>query len=330
METKADYEIIPAPDGQKNVLYRALRASFKVLNIKKMFTGTKDEVLARAAKINARNPFVLPTDNMAYYTDHLIQNEYHCLEIDMEDKRKTRAILFVFGGGMILGSDKGDIGLSRKIAKETECDIWFPYYPMCHKHDILENVQMVFECYTKMLQFYRPENIVFLGFSSGGALILDLITYINEQRDLGKDIPMPGFMVPVSATSIPVTQDEKERLHELDSKDIFIPESYAYLAREILLHGHDIDEKYVATAHGDFRNAPATHFYYGGAETLYAFAPSYAESYRKGNAKCWIHVSEGMHHCYALQYSVPGCKPAFDEIMQLIKDHFADHRIQAG
>ncbi|MBR6451123.1 MAG: alpha/beta hydrolase [Lachnospiraceae bacterium] len=321
-EAKMNYEIIPAPDGRKNVLYRTMRVCCKMMNIRKMLIGSKEEVLERVAKINARNPFILPTDKKAYYTDHLIQNEYHCLEIDMEDKRKERAILFVFGGGMILGSDKGDIGLSRRIAKETGCDIWFPYYPLCHEHDILENVQMVFECYTKMLKFYRPKNIVFLGFSSGGALILDLITYINAQRDLGKDIPMPGFMVPVSAASIPVTQDEKDRLHELDSKDIFIPESYAYLAREILLHGHDVDEKYVATAHGDFRNAPETHFYYGSAETMYAFAPSYAESYRKSNAKCRIHVSEGMHHCYALQYSVPGCKSAFKEIMKLIKDHF--------
>ena len=321
-----NYEVIPAPDGQKNVLYRVLRACFKVLNIKKMLVGSKDEVLARAAKMNARNPFILPSDNKAYYTDHLIQDKYHCLEIDTEDKRKERAILFVFGGGMILGSDKGDIGLSRKIAEETVCDVWFPYYPMCHEHDILENVQMVFECYTKMLQFYRPENIVFLGFSSGGALLLDLITYVNELRDSGIDIPMPGLLIPVSPASIPVTQEEMDRLHELDSKDVMISESYMYLAREILLCGHDVDEKYLATAHGDFRNAPETHFYYGSAETVYAFAPTYAESFRKAGAKCRIHVGKGMHHCYALQYSVPGCKPAFNEIMKLIREHFEDQR----
>ena len=56
-----NYEVIPAPDGQQNVLYRVLRACFKMLNIKKMLIGTKDEVLARAAKMNARNPFILPS-----------------------------------------------------------------------------------------------------------------------------------------------------------------------------------------------------------------------------------------------------------------------------
>ena len=44
-----NYEVIPAPDGQKNVLYKALRACFKALNLKKLLTGTKEEVLARAA-----------------------------------------------------------------------------------------------------------------------------------------------------------------------------------------------------------------------------------------------------------------------------------------
>lgn len=320
-----NYDVIPAPNGQKNILYKALRICFKALNLKKLLIGTKDDVLARAAKMNARNQYAFPNDKKAYYADHLISDKYHCLEIDKEDQRSENAILFVFGGGMILGSDKGDICLSRKIAEKTESDVWFPYYPLCHEHDILENVRMIFECYVKMLDYYSPENIVFLGFSSGGALILDLITYINEQNDAGKNIPMPGFLIAVSPASIPVTQDEMNRLHELDSKDVMIPESYMYLAKEIMLCGHDVDEKYLATAHGDFRNAPETHFYYGSAETVYAFAQSYAESFKIAGAECHIHVGEGMHHCYALQASVPGCRMAFNEIMELIKAHFADH-----
>ena len=57
-----NYEVIHAPDGQKNILYKALRMCFKALNLKKLLIGTKEEVLARAAKLNARNPFVLPAD----------------------------------------------------------------------------------------------------------------------------------------------------------------------------------------------------------------------------------------------------------------------------
>lgn len=314
--------VVKAPDALNNPLYRVTKAVVKAAKIRNSLIGTQEEVLAKAAKMNAKNRhFIMPTDNKAHYTDHLIQGQYHCIEVDVEKKRRDKAILFVFGGGMILGSDKGDVGLSRKIAETTNSDVWFPYYPLCHEHDILENVRMIFECYEKMLTFYKPENIVFLGFSSGGALILDLITCINELNDNGRNIPMPGMLIPISPGSVPVTDAEKTAIKALDKRDIMIPAAYMYTAREIMCHGKEIPEKYLATAHGDFRGAPMTHFYYGSAETLYAFAPSYAESYRKAGAKCVIHVGKGMHHCYALQYFIPGCKPAFNAVMELINEY---------
>ena len=316
-------KVVKAPDALNNPLYRVTKAVVKAAKIRNSLIGTKEEVLAKAAKMNAKNRhFVMPNNSKAHYTDHLIQGQYHCIEVDIEKKRRDKAILFVFGGGMILGSDKGDVGLSRKIAETTNSDVWFPYYPLCHEHDMFENVQMIFDCYEKMLTFYQPENIVFLGFSSGGALILDLITYINELNDRGSSIPIPGMLIPVSPGSVPVTEAEKAAINKLDEQDIMIPAGYMYTAREIMCHGKDIPEKYIATAHGDFRGAPMTHFYYGSAETLYAFAPSYAESYRKAGAKCVIHVGKGMHHCYALQYFIPGCKPAFNEVMRLIQNYF--------
>lgn len=316
------YQVTDAPTGIGNPLYKLTKTVVKASNLKKSMEGTKEQVLANAAAANAKNRhFVMPTDSKAHYTDHMILGAYHCVEINCEAQRQKKAVLFVFGGGMILGSDAGDIGLSRKIGMRTGRDVWFPYYPLCHEHDMLENVEMLFACYEKMLECYAAEDIVFLGFSSGAALMLDLITYINEQNDNGSTVPMPGLLIPVSPGSVPVTDREKELLHKYAQRDIMLPESYMYLAREIMCCGHDVPEKYLATAHGDFRNAPEAHFYYGSAEALYAFAPSYAESFRKAGVPCTIHVGRGMHHCYAIQYFIPGCKKAFDEIMALIESH---------
>ena len=175
-------KVVKVPDALGNPLYRLIRKAVIAADLRKSLIGTKDEVLAKAAKMNAKNRhFIMPTDSKAHYTDHLIQGQYHCVETNIEKIRRRRKI-------------------------------------MC--------------C------------------------------------------------------------------------------------------GHDVPEKYLATAHGDFRNAPITHFYYGSAETLYAFAPSYAESYRNAGAKCVIHVGKGMHHCYALQYFISGCKHAFDEIIRLIRKYF--------
>ena len=134
--------VVKAPDGLDSPLYRLTKKVVKAMNMKGSLVGTKEEVLAKAAKMNAKNRhFSMPTDNKAHYTDHMIQGQYHCLEINIEKKRRRNAVLFVFGGGMILGSDSGDVGLSRKIGRITGSDVWFPYYPMCHEHDMLENAR---------------------------------------------------------------------------------------------------------------------------------------------------------------------------------------------
>ena len=133
-------KIVKAPDALKSPLYRLTKAVVRKADIRKSLVGTKEEVLAKAAKMNKGRSFVMPKDSKAHYTDHLIQEKYNCLEIDMQKKRSRNAVLFVFGGGMILGSDKGDVGLSRKIAQTVNADVWFPYYPLCHEHDMLENV----------------------------------------------------------------------------------------------------------------------------------------------------------------------------------------------
>ena len=122
-------KIVKAPDALNSPLYRLTKAVVKAAKLRNSLVGTKEEVLAKASKMNAKNRhFIIPTDNKAHYTDHLIKGQYHCLEINIEKKRMQKAVLFVFGGGMILGSDQGDVGLSRKKECITamQCNISFP------------------------------------------------------------------------------------------------------------------------------------------------------------------------------------------------------------
>ena len=49
---------------------------------------------------------------------------------------------------MMLGSDKGDVSVAGKLAKETGCDVWFSYYLLCTD----------FECYRQMIERYGAGN----------------------------------------------------------------------------------------------------------------------------------------------------------------------------
>ena len=79
---------------------------------------------------------------------------------------------------------------------------------------------------------------------------------MNELNDSGSNVPMPGMLILISPGSVPINEKERAYLKKLDSGDIMIHASYMELAKEIMCCGHDVPEKYLATAHGDFRNAP--------------------------------------------------------------------------
>lgn len=78
----------------------------------------------------------------------------------------------------MLGSDKGDVSVAGKLAKETDCDVWFSYYPLCTDHCITESYDMAFECCRQMIELYGVRNVSVCGFSSGGALAVG-IAYSN-------------------------------------------------------------------------------------------------------------------------------------------------------
>ena len=61
---------------------------------------------------------------------------------------------------MVIGPDKGDLPVMRKLCRETGCDVWFPFYPLCMEHCITETYAMVYECYRKMINTVRLAMVV--------------------------------------------------------------------------------------------------------------------------------------------------------------------------
>ena len=113
----------------------------------------------------------MPTDHKAYY-ETITVNGFPCLIVRENPEPAERAILYFFGGGMVIGPDKGDLPVMRKLMRDTGCDVWFPFYPLCMEHCITDTYEMAYECYRRMIELYGGGNVSTCGFSSGGALAL--------------------------------------------------------------------------------------------------------------------------------------------------------------
>ena len=154
-----------------------LRSVYKLSGAKKAFALPEDALRKEIEKQNRHRGVFTPTDRKAYY-ETIAVNGFPCLIVREHPKPSERAILYFFGGGMVIGPDKGDLPVMRKLCRETGCDVWFPFYPLCMEHCITETYAMVYECYRKMIALYGGGNVSTCGFSSGGALALGVANHI--------------------------------------------------------------------------------------------------------------------------------------------------------
>lgn len=171
-----------------------LRTAYKLSGAKKAFALPEDELLKAIEKANRGRGFFMPTDHKAHYEKKMV-NGFPCLIVRAAEKPARRAILFFFGGGMVIGPDKGDAAVLRKLRYGTDSDVWFPIYPLCTEHCITESYDMAYECYRQMIALYGGGNVSTCGFSSGAALAMGMAAHNSA---LGRPLPQPKHIITVA------------------------------------------------------------------------------------------------------------------------------------
>ena len=111
-----------------SVRYQLISAFVKRMGMKQLFSLPAGELLEKARKMNRGRRFRLPKDHKAFYGDRLILDHYHCLTIQRKRECAPKAILYLFGGGMVIGPDQGDVKTARDLAARSGSDCWLPLY----------------------------------------------------------------------------------------------------------------------------------------------------------------------------------------------------------
>lgn len=302
-----------------SVKYEVLKALVRASGLKKRWNVSVEELLENRRKANAKNKI-----------PELHDPEFHigritvcgCPVVTMKHKSNPgKANLFLIGGGMISAPRPVSVRKALRFAKETGLDLYVPYYPLCTDYPLTKAYEMIHATYLEMLRNYAPENISVLGTSSGGNLALGLVPYINESAP---DTPMPGYIMTISPGTCVATEEEWQRMLELDKKDVAIPAQYMKTAVEIMRHDDDTVPDYMIWLQkGNFTNCPRVTFIYGTDETLYACAPSFEAAMQTYGVDYEMIVGEGMFHCYPV---FPLCKEAqegWDMMVRKVKENTA-------
>ena len=299
-----------------SVFAQLLRAAYRLSGAKKAFRLPEAEIRKVIEKQNKNRDVFMPADRKAHY-EMLQVNGFPCLIVRKTPEPSQRAILYFFGGGMVIGPDKGDLPVMRKLMQDTGCDVWFPFYPLCTEHCITETYDMVFECYRQMVQIYGAGSVSTCGFSSGGALALGIAAHNNA---LGCPLPQPRHIVAVSPGEVPWNEAEKARMQKLNSRDVAIDYAFMVTVEAFMRHGNpDVPDYMLSGSRGDFSGVGDIHFFYSSDEVLYGALPDFEAACARANVPCTAFARPGMVHCYCMLPVFREAKEDFAKIAEILK-----------
>lgn len=293
-----------------------LRAAYKLSGAKKAFTLPEDEILKVIEKQNRSRGLFTPKDHKAHY-EMITVNGFPCLIVRERPQPSKRAILYFFGGGMVIGPDRGDLPVMRKLAFDSGCDVWFPFYPLCTEHCITDTYAMAYECYRKMIGIYGGGNVSTCGFSSGGALALGIAAHNSAQ---GTPLPQPRHIVAVSPGEVPWNDAEKARMQALNEKDVAIDYAFMVTVEKFMRHGQDnVPDYMISGSRGDFSGVGDIHFIYSADEVLYGALPDFEEACRRANVPYTAFSRPGMVHCYCMLPYFKEAREDFAKIAEIFR-----------
>lgn len=289
--------------------YTIIKAMFHIVPMQKIMAKPYEELLKTFHTAQAKPSIPKLKDPAFTYQTHNVEN-FPVLEISHK-KKSDHVCIYVAGGGMLKYPKPAQAKDLIPLAKETGRNMLLPYFPLAPEHDLIDALDMLYATYKMALEHYPAENIAFLGGSSGAAMVLWLMSYINRQ---GEGVPMPG-KIALSSPGSALTAEERKRAEELNKTDLIMSTTALDNIFKGMVGGKELPEELLYTSKGIYDGIKDVYLSYGGDEVFSAAAQSTAQCLRSYGAKVTLEIAEGMYHTYAVLPYVKEAKPGHQRLV---------------
>jgi monoterpene epsilon-lactone hydrolase len=224
-----------------------------------------------------------------------------------------RVILYLHGGGYILGSLKSHRDLVARLSAAAGVRSLLIDYRLAPEHVFPAAIDDALTAYRWLLtRGTKPEHIVLAGDSAGGGLALALLQTLRD-----KDMPMPAGAVLFSPwTDLVGTVESRTSRNGVDP--IFTKEAINALGR-IYPGTEDAHNPLISPINADLRGFPPLLIDVGSDEVLLDDSLQVAEHARAANVPVELTVWDGMTHVFQqYAYVLPEGQQSLENIGRFI------------
>jgi len=229
-----------------------------------------------------------------------------------------RVILYLHGGGYVMGSINTHRAMVARIARASQAKALAIDYRMAPEHPFPAAVDDATAAYRWLLaEGYKPGKIVISGDSAGGGLTLATLIAL---RDAGTPLPAAG--VPISAWADLEGTGASIRTRAATDPMVDLPG----LSRMAKLYAgdHDMKNPLLSPIHADYRGLPPMLLQVGDAEILLDDSTRVADKAKAAGVKVELEAWDDMFHVWHVFAKIlPEGQQAIDRIGSYVIEHTA-------
>lgn len=232
--------------------------------------------------------------------------------------KNERVLLYLHGGGYVIGSPHTHRALAGKIAKGISSNCLLIDYRKAPENPYPAALDDSFEAYKYLLdKGYQPEHIIVAGDSAGGGLAVALQ---YELRDF--HIPLPSCTVLLSPyldlTGTGASVEENAKNDRF--LDVFEMRRWA----EMYADGHDFSDPMISPLFGDVSGFSPILIQASESEVLYDDSVRFARKLEKAGIEVIFQTWKGLIHWWHMFGGMPEAKEAIDKVIEFINIRHAE------
>lgn len=266
----------------------------------------RKKYIEKRRRLNAK-PFKLPPFP---YRAKTTTEKFEGIELISFNKGREKTIVYLHGGAFCEQPLLPHFWFVDNLASKTKYEVLLPVYKKAPEYTFEPTFEMLEKLYGKLLETKAPENIVFMGDSSGGGLAL---SFCEHLKTLG--LPQPKQMILLSPW-LDISMDTPFS-DEIDKVDPNLQYDFLKEAGKNWAGETDVHDYRLSPTYGDLRGLAPMTVYYGTYENLITDGRLFKEKCEKVNAQLDFFEYENMNHVFVI-YPIPEAKKAQGEIIELL------------
>jgi acetyl esterase/lipase len=224
-----------------------------------------------------------------------------------QKKNDSFLLLYCHGGAFISGPSLVSWDSLARLVKNTGITAWLLDYPKAPEAKILETAQNIDAVYAKALEKYAASNIILMGDSAGGNLILTL-----TQRLIEKALPLPKRLIaicPLFDNSLTNPEIDK-----VDPYDCMLSKKGVQSAKKMCQGDLDATDPMLSPLYGSFKGFPPVDLFMAEYDILYPDQKLGRDKMKADGVEVNVIIGEKMPHIWPL---LPFMKEATESLSEI-------------